>query len=79
VHPDHLGGSEHFQREVECLLSFVRDCPRIDGCNEILLPGDPERRTLAERTRSGIPFDPGNWTQLTTLAEKLGVEQPPLT
>jgi uncharacterized oxidoreductase len=78
VHPDHLGGSEHFQREVECVLSFVRDCPRIDGCNEILLPGDPERRTLADRTRSGIPFDAGNWEQLTKLADTLGVSKPPL-
>jgi uncharacterized oxidoreductase len=55
------------------VLSFVRDCPRIDGCNEILLPGDPERRTLAERSKNGIPFDAGNWEQLTKLADKLGV------
>ena len=73
IDPDHLGGGEHFAREVTALAEFVRDCPRIPGVDEILLPGDPERRTLAERQQQGIPFDDGNWGQLTTLGESLGI------
>jgi len=76
IDPAALGGAEHFAEQVRCLLSFVRDCPRIEECNEILLPGDPERRMLAERTAAGIPFDDGNWGQLVKLAEKLGVAVP---
>ncbi len=76
VDPGHLGGAEHFASEVRGLIDFVRSCPRIEGVEEILLPGDPERRTLAERTRSGIPIDEGNWAQLAELAEKLGVQAP---
>jgi len=76
IDPQQFGGVEHFQREVSCLISFVRDCPRVEGCGEILLPGDPERRVLAERSKSGIPFDAGNWGQLVKLAEKLGVAVP---
>jgi uncharacterized oxidoreductase len=79
IDPKHLGGVEHFQREVSCLVSFVRACPRIAGCSEILLPGDPERRTLAERSKGGISFDDGNWGQLAKLAEKLAVELPTTT
>jgi uncharacterized oxidoreductase len=73
IDPEHLGGREHFAAEVSQLCAFVRDCPRIDGVNEIQLPGDPERRILAERLENGIPLDDGNWRQLTALAEKLGV------
>jgi uncharacterized oxidoreductase len=73
VDPGHLGGREHFAAEVVQLCRFVRDCPRIDGVDEIQLPGDPERRVLAERSLSGIPLDDGNWRQLTALAESLGV------
>lgn len=76
IHPNHLGGAEHFRSEVACLLDFVRDCPRVEGCNEILLPGDPERRLLAERSKTGVPFDEGNWSQLKNLADKLGVAIP---
>jgi len=74
--PAHLGGSEHFAAEVKQLVGFVRDCPRIDGVDEILLPGDPERRVLAQRSAEGIPFDDGNWGQLVLLADRLGVAVP---
>jgi hydroxycarboxylate dehydrogenase B len=71
-----LGGYAHFAAEVEQLTAYVRDCPRIEGVKEIQLPGDPERRALAERLAHGIPLDDGNWSQLTALAERLGVPVP---
>ena len=74
--PEHFGGAEHFASEVSSLIGFVRGCPRIEGVDEILLPGDPERRTLARTTAEGIAFDEGNWAQLTKLAGELGVEVP---
>ncbi len=74
--PGGMCGPEHFSHEVGQLVDFVRDCPRVGGVDEILLPGDPERRTLAERTDHGIPLDEGNWQALTSLADKLGVAQP---
>lgn len=74
--PARFGGADHFAAEVRQLCEFVRGCPRIEGVSEILLPGDPERRTLAQRERDGVPLDEGNWAQLRTLAEKLGVALP---
>ena len=74
--PAHLGGAEHFAREVSGLAEFVRGCPTIEGVDEILLPGDPERHALAARSQTGIPLDDGNWTQLVQLAARLGIEVP---
>jgi uncharacterized oxidoreductase len=48
----------------------------VEGCNEILLPGDPERRVMADRAAKGVPLDDGNWNQLKALADKLGVKTP---
>jgi uncharacterized oxidoreductase len=76
IQPDRLGGADHFRREVSCVVDFVRACPRVEGCNEIVLPGDPERRVLTERLRRGIPFDEGNWQQLLKIAERVGVAPP---
>ena len=76
VDPAHFGGAEHFAGEVRDLAEFVRSCPTIDPDGEILLPGDPERRTMARRTETGIPIDAGNWKPLVELAERLGVEAP---
>jgi len=74
--PTHFGGAEHFQREVAQLAEYIRDCPRIPGCERILLPGDPERFTLAERSAQGIYLDEENWAQLVKLASELSVQLP---
>ncbi len=74
--PAHFGGREHFTAEVSGLLRFVRECPRIDGVEEITLPGDPERRSLAQKSAEGITLDQGNFSTLAKLAEQLAVELP---
>ncbi len=71
--PARLGVLDHFLTEVTNLSAHVRSCPTVEGVGEILLPGDPERRTLAYRSVHGIPLDEGNWGQLTGLARELGV------
>ncbi len=76
IDPRHVGGGEHVAREVTNLVEFVRTCPKGDGVNEILLPGDPERKTAATRQAAGIPLDDGNWGALAKLAEKLKVPLP---
>jgi uncharacterized oxidoreductase len=76
IDPGAMGGSDHFVAEVNQLAEFVRGCPRVEGCKEILLPGDPERRVMADRSKNGVPLDDGNWNQLKALADKLGVKTP---
>lgn len=76
IDPQHYAGYEHLKTEVENLEKYVRDCPRIDGVNELFLPGDPERRTLEARQANGIPIDEGNWKALGVLAQELGVSIP---
>ncbi len=78
VAPEQLCGESFFAREVGQLVDFVRSCPRRPGVDSIQLPGDPEKRTLAERTQAGIPLDDGNWQALLSLAAKLGVQPTPI-
>lgn len=74
--PQSFGGAGHFQAEVQQLVEYIRGCPRIDGVDRILLPGDPERMTLAQRAAKGVPLDDENWAQLVKLAQKLNVAVP---
>lgn len=74
--PSQFGGAAHFASEVDQLARFVRACPRRDGVSEILLPGDPERHTMADRLANGIPLDPENWAQLTKLADRFNLAIP---
>jgi uncharacterized oxidoreductase len=73
---EHFAGADHFLREVGRLAASVRECPRAEGIQEILLPGDPERREAARRRRAGLSLDEGTWGQLVVVANRLKVAVP---
>ena len=62
--------------EVAQLTEYVKSCPRIEGCQEIILPGDPERRLAGQRMREGVSLDDENWNALLKLGQQLGVATP---
>ena len=76
IEPARYGGTECFQAEVTQLVDYIKSCPRVDGCEEILLPGDPERKLAEKRTSEGIFLDDENWNALVKLAEKVGIQPP---
>lgn len=78
IDPARFGGTDHFVSEVTQLIEYVRSCPRVEGVDEIILPGDPERKLLAIRSESGLSFDDENWSKLTDLAAQLEVATPPV-
>jgi uncharacterized oxidoreductase len=73
---DQFAGAEHFLREVTTLADAVRTCPRVDGVEEILCPGDPELKQRMRRAEHGIPLDAGTWKQLIDAAKERGVSIP---
>jgi uncharacterized oxidoreductase len=73
---DAFAGAEHFLREVGDLADAVRSCPRAEGVQEILAPGDPERQARVRRQAGGIPVDGETWEQLAKLAAQLHVPVP---
>ncbi len=74
--PAHFAGMDALLRESSGVATFVRDTPRAPGVDAILLPGDPERLTLARRSAEGIPIEDGHWAKLTEIATSLGIALP---
>ena len=62
-----------YRTRMDTLVQRVRDCPKADGFDEILIPGEPEARHEAERRRSGIPYSAGEIAALQEEAVKVGV------
>ena len=51
----------------------VRAIPPAPGFDEVIVPGDPEARNRAERTKNGIPITDEIWASLLQTADALGV------
>ncbi len=67
---------DRYEALVSELLENVKNTPPAPGFDEVLLPGEVEQRSYAERSRAGIPIPKTTWQQLTELAESLGVAHP---
>jgi uncharacterized oxidoreductase len=76
IDPGLYGGAEHFRAEVEQLVEYIRSAPRLEGCDEIMLPGDPERKLFAKRQAQGLTLDAENWNALVAAGQKFGIAAP---
>ncbi|HWE38609.1 MAG TPA: Ldh family oxidoreductase [Isosphaeraceae bacterium] len=76
LEPDLFAGRDALVREATTLADHVRACPRAEGVEAILLPGDPERRALRQRSTSGITLPDAHWAKLAEVARGLGVAVP---
>jgi LDH2 family malate/lactate/ureidoglycolate dehydrogenase len=67
---------EEFTARVEHLVSLMKNTPAAPGYSEVMVAGDPEWRTEAERREKGIPLAEGNWETLCKAAARVKVEAP---
>jgi LDH2 family malate/lactate/ureidoglycolate dehydrogenase len=70
---------EEFTARVEKLVAMMKSTPDAPGYDEVLVAGDPEWRTEAERRANGIPLAEGNWEALCKAAARVKVEAPALS
>ena len=68
-----------FQSRMIRLVGMVKSARPAQGYEEVLVAGDPEWRSEADRLREGIPLDNSMWKRLTDLAAELGVQVQPKT
>jgi LDH2 family malate/lactate/ureidoglycolate dehydrogenase len=62
-----------YRARMDTLIERVRACPKAEGFDEILIPGEPELREEARRRKSGIPYSASEIAPLQQEAERAGV------
>jgi uncharacterized oxidoreductase len=63
----------YFEQQTRDLLARIKQVPPAAGYDEVLLPGEKEARSLAQRQRDGIPLPDKTWADLCATAQSLGV------
>ena len=73
IDPDKIADPESFAQQTEACLQWVTASPPQAGVERVLVAGEPERRSLAQRSAGGIPVDETTWQEILNAGEKLGI------
>lgn len=67
---------EQFSAMVCELKQYIKSAAPAEGCDEVMLPGEPDFRTREQRLVEGIPIDRNSWKLIESAAAKVGVSIP---
>ncbi len=73
--PLHFGASQ-FVAEARKYVEYVKSSRPVTPGGEVLVPGEPEARTRADRLAHGVPLQVETWERLATVAREVGVTVP---
>ena len=62
-----------FAREVSAYVDYWKAARPSRPGGEVLVPGEKERMTMAERLESGLPLSEGAWADILVGAQKVGM------
>lgn len=77
--PDRFGSDEFFQNEAQRYLEYFRQSGVMPGVDQVLTPGEPERRARQDRQANGISLAEDAWQAIAETAMSLGVSPPPVS
>ena len=69
--PSHMG--HPFVEEVRSYVAFVKSARPTEPGGEVLIPGEKEKRMMADRRDSGLPLAPEAWADIQATARRKGV------
>src|ERR1700757_1793297 len=73
IDPKVVDPAHFFDGEITRYTDFIRATRPVAGVDQVLIPGDPERKTRAERSKNGIPLPDETWMAIVNTARELGV------
>lgn len=65
-----------YKAEADFLVAAIKNLPRADGVDEILMPGERSDAICAERMTHGIPVPQATWDKVGAVAERFNVPLP---
>ena len=75
IDPEVVDPAHFFDGEISRYVDFIRGTKPIADGEPVLIPGDPERKTRAERTKNGIPLPDDTWAAIVNTAREVGVSE----
>jgi hydroxycarboxylate dehydrogenase B len=75
VDPGVVDTGNFFDGEISRYVDFIRATKPVAGVDAVKIPGDPERKMRADRTKDGIPLPDDTWAAIVSTAREVGVSE----
>lgn len=75
VDPARVDPEQFFPADVTRMVAFVKSAKPVAAGGEVLVPGEPERRTRQDRLANGVPLPDDTWSSLVLVARELGLAE----
>jgi uncharacterized oxidoreductase len=72
--PKALGTKKAYAREASAMIDHLVGTAPVDPASPVMIAGDPERRTRAERLKHGVPLDLETWGQMAQTGRSVGLK-----
>src|ERR1700722_2187867 len=74
---DPKGGdpANFFDGEISRYISYFKATKPVAGVDEVLIPGEPEAKMRADRTKNGVPLPDDTWAAIVNTAREVGVSE----
>ena len=70
-----LGDPTAIAADIQAVKTYVKSARPAPGFDEVLTPGEPEKRSAARRAEQGIEVDDTTWRDIRAAAETLGITE----
>ena len=74
IDPKGFMPAEQFRQAIEGLSGYLKDTPKAQGFEDVLLPGEYLFRRMRRREKEGVPLDDETWTQIVETAKRVDVD-----
>ena len=75
IDPDAFGERAAFDAEVKEFTAWVKASPPASGVDEVMVPGEPERKAKIVRLANGVPIDDTTFEDLLAAGETVGLDR----
>ena len=75
IDPRVVDPANFFDADMTRYIDYFKNTKPAAGVDQVLIPGEPEKATRADRTKNGVPLPDETWAAIVATAREVGVSE----
>ena len=75
IDPKKIDAADFFDADMTRYIDYFKNTKPMKGVEQVLIPGEPEAKLRADRTKNGVPLPDETWAAIVATARDVGVSE----